>query len=88
MSTARRNQAPHPAPDDFDGPNHDIVHVAANARPDGHNRVQFTAHWLADREIAPSGVRGQVFFADPDARIREWEAEGRKVTVVRIGGPA
>ncbi len=77
-----------PTRGDFDGPHHTIVHVAADARPDGYNRVQFTTHWLTDQEWVPSGVRGQVSFADLEAQVQEWEAEGRKVTVVRIGGAA
>lgn len=74
---------PHPSRDDFDGPKHDIVHVDASQRPDSLNRVQFTVHWLDGQ--TPSGVRGQVFFADPGERAAEWEAEGRKVTIVRFG---
>lgn len=53
-----------PTRDEFTSPNEDIVHVAADAKPDDHNRVQFFAHWLTDQEWVPSGVRGQVFYAD------------------------
>ena len=73
-----------PARADFTSDRHDIVHVAADARPDFLNRVQFFAFWRTDQEWVPGGVRGQVFHTDLDAWVKRNEERGRTVTVIRV----
>lgn len=79
---------PTPSRDDFTSPDEVIVHVAADAKPDDFNRVQFTAFWLTNQEWVPGGVRGQVFTTDLD-RFSVAKAEQQStVRIVRVGGAA
>jgi hypothetical protein len=61
-------------------PNEVLIHIPADAVPDSLNRVQFTAFWRDDY-LPPSGVRGQMFYTDPDAFTVRSERDG--VTVRR-----
>lgn len=73
---------PTPIRGDFTSPKEVIVHADLTQRPDGHNRVRFTAFWLTDQEWVPDGVRGQVFHSDLDRFVADDAQRGRTVRVV------
>ena len=73
-----------PRREEFTDPSEVIVYVPSGQQPDSLNRTRFIAFWITDQDWVPTGVRGQVFFADLNEVIADVKRRGEHVRVVTL----